>query len=72
MINLAIKAAIKAGHEILKIYNNPDSDFSIEKKADNSPLTIADKASHSVIEKLLSTTDFLRWRTFAMCASARG
>ena len=57
IINTAIKAAIKAGEEILVIYNNPDSDFSIEKKADNSPLTIADKASHNVIVSFLEKTN---------------
>ncbi|MDX8339308.1 3'(2'),5'-bisphosphate nucleotidase CysQ [Draconibacterium sp. IB214405] len=56
IINTAIKAAIRAGEEILKIYKDPTSDFSIEKKADNSPLTIADKASHQVIEAALAET----------------
>ena len=55
-INKAIQAAVKAGNEILKIYNDPDSDFSVERKADNSPLTIADKASHNVIESGLKAT----------------
>jgi len=57
IFNTAISAAIKAGNEILKIYNDPSSDFSVEKKADNSPLTIADKASHRIIEELLKTTN---------------
>lgn len=39
----AIDAALCAGKDILSIYNDPASDFQIEKKADNSPLTIADK-----------------------------
>lgn len=52
----AIQAAIKAGLEILAIYNDPDADFSIEKKADNSPLTIADKISHRVIVEMLQPT----------------
>ena len=56
-IEIAIKASIQAGEEILKIYNDPESDFSVEKKADNSPLTIADKKSHEVIQKFLSDTD---------------
>jgi len=56
IINTAIKAAIKAGQEVLKIYNDPESYFSVERKADNSPLTIADKASHKVIDGLLKTT----------------
>ena len=42
----------------MKIYNNPLSNFSVEKKADNSPLTIADKASHKIIEKHLAKTNF--------------
>ena len=35
----AIDAALKAGGKILSIYNDPASDFEIERKADNSPLT---------------------------------
>ena len=57
MIDIAIRAAIQAGLEILKIYNNPKADFSIERKADNSPLTIADKASHRIIETMLQKTN---------------
>ena len=38
----AIDVALKAGGKILSIYNDPASDFEIERKADNSPLTIAD------------------------------
>jgi len=56
MINLllekAILAAISAGREILKIYNQED--FGIEIKADNSPLTLADKAAHSLITNSLA------------------
>jgi len=40
--------AIKAGEEIMNIYDNSD-DFSIESKADDSPLTIADRASNEII-----------------------
>lgn len=43
---LSINAAIKAGKEILNIYKK---DFNIEYKADESPLTEADKASHNII-----------------------
>ena len=56
ILNTAIAAAIKAGKEILKIYNDPDSDFSVERKADNSPLTIADKTSHTIILNSLKET----------------
>ncbi|MCG6188298.1 3'(2'),5'-bisphosphate nucleotidase CysQ [Maribellus maritimus] len=54
-LEIAIKAAVKAGEKILEIYN--DSDFSVEKKADNSPLTIADKKSHDIIQEYLSKTE---------------
>ena len=39
----AIDAALEAGSRIRAIYNDPVSDFGIELKADNSPLTKADK-----------------------------
>lgn len=45
----AIDAALQAGADILSIYNDPASDFEIEKKADNSPLTIADRKAHETI-----------------------
>ena len=51
---IAIKAAIKAGKEILDVYYN--SDFNVELKADNSPLTIADKRAHNIITEVLSET----------------
>jgi len=40
-----------AGDEILKIYQ---TDFSVEAKQDESPLTLADLASHRVIENALT------------------
>lgn len=43
-----------AGEEILRIYES--SDFGIETKQDNSPLTKADKVAHEVIQKYLLTT----------------
>ncbi len=54
-ISLEIITAIakKAGDAILEIYAQP-FDKTIEKKADNSPLTIADKASNEVIISGLS------------------
>ena len=55
---LAIRAAIDAGKSIMDIYNDPEADFGIERKADNSPLTKADKAAHNVISNLLSVTSF--------------
>jgi 3'(2'), 5'-bisphosphate nucleotidase len=53
LINVSINAAIKAGAKILEIYGD---DFLVESKADNSPLTEADKQSHEVIKSFLSTT----------------
>ena len=57
-IRIALEAAIEAGHEILRIYNDPAQDFGIEKKADNSPLTLADKAAHACIVKHLTTMPY--------------
>lgn len=54
----AIKAALKAGLHILEIYNDPLSDFGIERKADNSPLTLADKKAHETIVSFLEDTPY--------------
>ncbi|WP_181346826.1 3'(2'),5'-bisphosphate nucleotidase CysQ [Thalassobacillus sp. CUG 92003] len=45
-----IQAALEAGQEIMKIY---DTDFDVEYKEDESPLTIADQRSHDVIKARL-------------------
>ena len=55
LTEIAIKAAIKAGKEILNVYYN--SDFNVELKADNSPLTVADKRAHNVITEVLGETE---------------
>lgn len=52
LTEIAIKAAIKAGKEILDVYYN--FDFGVEYKSDNSPITIADKRAHHVIVEYLS------------------
>lgn len=54
----AIDAALQAGADILSIYNDPASDFEIERKADNSPLTIADRKAHETISGFLSRTPY--------------
>ena len=54
----AIDAALRAGEDILSIYDDPASDFEIEKKADNSPLTIADRKAHEVIAAFLQDTPY--------------
>jgi 3'(2'), 5'-bisphosphate nucleotidase len=53
-IQLAIKAAFEAGKEILKVY---ETDFSVETKSDNSPLTLADQAGHDIIISFLKETN---------------
>ena len=53
LLEIAIKASIKAGEQILEVYNK---DFEVEFKDDNSPLTLADKKSDYVIAAYLSKT----------------
>lgn len=55
MIERIKEIAITAGAEILKIYNDPTTDFGVEMKSDDSPLTIADQKSNDVIVKALSS-----------------
>lgn len=55
---VAVDAALKAGEEILSIYTDPASDFEIERKADHSPLTIADRKAHVTIATILNETPF--------------
>ena len=44
--------ATEAGHAILAVYDS--SDFNVEMKSDDSPLTRADLASHAVIVEALA------------------
>ena len=55
LLETAIRASLEAGQDILNIYNDPSQDFGIEKKSDNSPLTLADKASHRCIMRYLES-----------------
>lgn len=57
LLGLAVRAALEAGDEIMRIYEDPSQDFGIERKADNSPLTLADKAAHNTIVRHLAATD---------------
>ena len=52
-LTIAIKAALEAGKEILKIYA---TDFDVEIKGDTSPLTKADKNANKVIVSYLEKT----------------
>lgn len=47
LLEAVIRLAIDAGAAILKVYNS--SDFSVQEKADRSPLTAADLAAHHII-----------------------
>ena len=53
MIWDAVRASIKAGDAIIRIY---DTDFSVSSKADNSPLTRADMEAHTIITDILKGT----------------
>ena len=50
----AIEAALKAGQVILDVYH---SEFAVEHKADNSPLTRADRKSHDLLMAALKGFD---------------
>ena len=52
---IAINAALLGGAEILSVYT--DADFEVETKADDSPLTKADRLSHrTIVDRLSSET----------------
>ena len=53
-LELAIKAALKAGEVIMEIYNSDN--FQVEFKVDDSPLTKADKAAHKIIVSYLANS----------------
>ncbi|TLX73939.1 3'(2'),5'-bisphosphate nucleotidase CysQ [Labilibacter sediminis] len=55
LLEIAIEAAVKGGKAIMEIYRS--GDFGVEMKSDNSPLTLADRAAHEVIEQDLVKTD---------------
>ena len=57
-LQIAIQAAIAAGMEIMKIYSRPESDWEVEFKEDNSPLTLADRMAHKTIMQYLEKTPF--------------
>jgi 3'(2'), 5'-bisphosphate nucleotidase len=54
LLKLAIEASRVGSSEILSVYNS--TDFGVESKSDNSPLTLADKKSHAVIVEILKQT----------------
>lgn len=55
-IQRVLQAVYDAGAAILEVYGRVD--FSVEHKADDSPLTAADRAAHEVLDAALRTTSF--------------
>lgn len=55
LLETAKRASEKAATKIIEIYES--GDFSIEAKSDDSPLTLADKASHNAIVAELKATN---------------
>lgn len=53
LLKIGVKAALLAGEEILRIYL---TDFHVETKSDNTPVTNADKASGAIIARVLAET----------------
>lgn len=54
-LKIALQAAIEASKKIMSVRKG---DYSIELKADESPVTDADEAAHSIIKNFLSDTPF--------------
>ena len=54
-IERLLKIAVDAGAAILTVYHNPQEAGLIKMKTDQSPLTLADEASHTIIEQGLQT-----------------
>lgn len=55
LIEIAVRAALAGGAQILSVYNGPD--FNVEVKGDGSPLTRADRLAHLAISERLAATD---------------
>ena len=55
LLQLCLQAAQAAGDEIMKVYA---TDFNVEQKEDDSPLTQADQAGHHKIMQYLTTTGY--------------
>jgi 3'(2'), 5'-bisphosphate nucleotidase len=55
LLKLAVKAALRAGDEILKVY---ETDFAVITKSDNTPVTQADKISGRRITSILKESGY--------------
>jgi 3'(2'), 5'-bisphosphate nucleotidase len=54
LLPCAFNAAVRAGAEIMKVYNNDECDVTV--KSDNTPLTVADRLAHNKIKEVLGQT----------------
>lgn len=54
LLDIAISASLDAGQVIMSIYG---TDFDVDYKKDQSPLTLADQKANEVIEQYLKDTD---------------
>ncbi|NPB04765.1 MAG: 3'(2'),5'-bisphosphate nucleotidase CysQ [Aquificae bacterium] len=52
LVEAVVEAVLKAGEEVLKVYERPEG-VKVELKADESPLTEADRRSHEVLNSEL-------------------
>ncbi len=55
LLPCAFNAAVRAGAEIMKVYNNRDA-LDIKIKSDNTPLIVADRLAHNKIKEVLGET----------------
>ncbi|MGM0530966.1 MAG: 3'(2'),5'-bisphosphate nucleotidase CysQ [Bacteroidota bacterium] len=56
LLTTATRAALQAGKVINEVYR--EKNFEVESKADESPLTLADRKSHEIIMSYLNQTDY--------------
>ena len=54
LLCLAVGAAVEAGRHIMAVYDAPESQWEVERKADDSPLTRADREAHAAIAARLA------------------
>jgi len=56
LLTIAVEAALNAGKTVNEVYKG--ADFEVEKKEDETPLTLADRKSHDIIKSHLDKTDY--------------
>ena len=54
-LKIGIEASLQAGKKIMEVYEDSNI-IKFENKEDNSPLTIADKEAHNIINLILKKT----------------